>query len=102
MDKILKKVKIGGLKYKVEQVKGLENRELNPHLAGQIEYAKLTISVDEKFPKELRDQVFIHELTHGILVEAGYLDHEEEQADRISRVLYQVLKDNDFSFIRKG
>lgn len=95
-------MKIGGLKYKVELVEGLENRELKPYLAGQIDYAKLTISVDEKFPKELRDQVLVHEITHGLLVEAGYLDHEEEQADRISKVLYQILKDNDFTFLRKG
>lgn len=99
---MLKKVKIGGLEYSVELVKGLENRELNPYLAGQIDYTKLVISVDEKFPKALRDQVLVHEITHGILVEAGYPDHEEEQADRISRVLYQVLKDNNFKFLRKG
>ena len=45
-------------------------------------------------------QTLIHEITHGILVEAGYINHEEEQADRIGKILYQVLVDNDFSWLK--
>ena len=37
---------------------------------------------------------------NGILVEAGYINHEEEQADRIGKILYQVLVDNDFSWLK--
>lgn len=99
---MIESVKIGGLTYDVEEVEGLANRELEPNLGGQIDYRSLVISVEKSFAKQLQNQMFVHELTHGILVEAGYLEHEEEQADRISRVLYQVLKDNDFSFLRKG
>ena len=37
---------------------------------------------------------------NGILVEAGYINHEEEQVDRIGKILYQVLVDNDFSWFK--
>jgi hypothetical protein len=95
-------VKVGGLVYEVSVVKDLELEEREPDLLGRIDYRDLKIKVDDALAEQMRHQIFIHELTHGILVEAGYTDHEEEQADRIGKVLYQVLKDNDFNFIRKA
>lgn len=102
MDEILKKVKIGGLRYTVSEVEDLGHVERSPGMLGCIDYHQLTLKIEKNIHSKMQEQTFIHELAHGILVEAGYEDHEEEQANRIGKVLYQVLKDNDFSFIRKG
>ena len=42
-----------------------------------------------------------HELAHGILFEAGYEGHDEEQANRLGKVLAMLLRDNDFTFMRE-
>lgn len=97
----MKKVKIGGLKYSISEVDDLAHQERSPGLVGCINYHQLTIKVEKNVEQKMQDQTFVHELAHGIFVEAGYEEHEEEMVNRIGKVLYQVLKDNDFSFLRK-
>lgn len=92
-------VKIGGLTYEVTKKPDLQGSDGN---WGQIQYKKLEISLDDSLPEQLEDQTLIHEIVHGILFEAGYPNHEEDQANRIGLVLYQVLKDNDFSWLYGG
>lgn len=91
------KVKVGGITYAIEIVDDLtgETDEL-----GNIKYKKAKIQLDSNMDIQIHNQTFVHELAHAILVEAGYSEHEEDMANRIGLVLYQVLKDNDFSFIR--
>lgn len=93
-----KTIKIGGLIYKVEHKEDLQGKNGE---WGHIAYKEVAIRLDNNMTDQLTDQTFIHEMTHGILVEAGYNDHEEQMADRIGKVLYQVLKDNDFSFLHE-
>lgn len=95
-----KSIKIGGLVYKVEQVEDLARLEMEEDLAGMIYYRDAEIKIDKDLPTQIASHTLIHETTHGILLEAGYTEHEEEMADRIGKVLYQVLIDNDFSFLR--
>lgn len=90
------KVKIGGLVYKIKKVKDLQGKDGK---WGQIVYKTAKIELDNNCDKQVYNQTLIHEITHGILLESGYDDHEEEMANRIGLVLYQVLKDNDFSFM---
>ncbi|MDG3136717.1 hypothetical protein [Streptococcus suis] len=92
-------VKIGGLTYAVTKKSDLQGTNGN---WGQIQYKKLEISLDDSLPEQLEDQTLIHEIVHGILAEAGYTNHEQDQANRIGLVLYQVLTDNDFSWLWKG
>ena len=99
---MIKKVKIGGLTYDVSSVEGLDKQEGELGLLGRIDYHGLKIKVEKALAEQMQQQILIHEIVHGILIEAGYTHHKEEQADRIGKVLYQVLKDNDFSFIRKA
>ncbi|WP_096436525.1 hypothetical protein [Alteribacter populi] len=47
-----------------------------------------------------RLDVLIHELTHAIMYEAGFEEHEEDTVNRVGKVLTQVLRDNDFTFAR--
>ena len=95
----MESVKIGGLTYTVKKVSDLQGKEGD---WGRIQYKTQEITLDDSLKEKLEDQTLIHEITHGILVEAGYVEHEEEQADRIGKILYQVLTDNDFSWLWKG
>ncbi len=92
-------VKIGGIVYEVSKEPDLQGKSDE---WGHIEYKNGKIVLDDSLPEQLEDQTLIHEITHGILVEAGYGQHEEEEADRIGKILYQVLTDNDFSWLWKG
>lgn len=61
----------------------------------------LLIRVDPRIKPEKQQYVFIHELMHALFHEAGiYLDEEveEDYVNRLSRVLFQVLKDNQLNF----
>ncbi|MER2001229.1 MAG: hypothetical protein ABS862_01300 [Carnobacterium inhibens] len=92
-----KTVKIGGLIYKVEQTRDLQGKDGD---WGHIAYKETAIRLDDNLTDQLANQTLIHEIAHGILVEAGYDEHEEDMANRIGKVLYQVLVDNEFSFLR--
>lgn len=92
------KVKIGGIVYEIEKITDLQGKTGE---WGHIEYKTCRIALDDSASQQIEDQTLIHEITHGVLVEAGYINHEEEQADRIGKILYQVLVDNDFSWLKK-
>lgn len=95
----MESVKIGGLTYLVRKTPDLQGKNGN---WGQIQYKNQEIVLDDSLAEQLEDQTLIHEIVHGVLVEAGYVDHEEEQVDRIGKVLYQLLTDNDFSWLYRG
>ncbi|MCB2829755.1 hypothetical protein K3N62_06950 [Streptococcus dysgalactiae subsp. dysgalactiae] len=95
----MENIKIGGLTYSVEKTSDLQGKDGN---WGLIHYKTQQIKLDDSLTEQLEDQTLIHEMTHGILVEAGYTDHNEDQATRIGLILYQVLRDNDFSWLYKG
>ncbi|HFI0120279.1 TPA: hypothetical protein ACGPB3_000353 [Streptococcus suis] len=92
-------VKIGGIVYEVSKKPDLQGKSGE---WGHIEYKTGKIVLDDSTSQQIEDQTLIHEITHGILIEAGYVQHEEEQADRIGKILYQVLTDNDFGWLWKG
>lgn len=97
---MLDKVKIGGLYYAISEVEDLGDEEGTPGMLGCIDYHALTIKLEKEVHRDMQQQTFIHELTHGVFAESGYEEHEEEMVNRIGKVLYQVLKDNDFNFLR--
>lgn len=89
------KVRIGGLEYDVKQVEGLIQHH---NLAGQIVYSSGVIKIDAGLPEDRKEQILIHEVLHGVFEEAGYNDEEEDMVNRLGKVLYQVLKDNELNF----
>ncbi|KIL79575.1 ImmA/IrrE family metallo-endopeptidase [Bacillus badius] len=89
------KVKIGGINYDVQEVRGLE-AEFS-HL-GQILYTRGVIKVDEELSADRKEQVFVHELLHGVFYEAGIEEQDEDMINRVSIILHQVLKDNNLCF----
>ena len=68
---------------------------------GLCQYGDNTIKVADGLCENRQHDVLIHEMTHAIMYEAGFDEHEEELVNRVAKVLYQVLRDNDFGFLRE-
>lgn len=92
-------IKIGGLVYSIEKVEKLQNDELIEGLAGIIDYTKLTIRLEKDLHEQMLNQTLIHEITHGAFEEAG-LEQDEDTVNKISKVFFQILLDNDFNFLK--
>ena len=93
----MNKVKIGGIIYGIEKVNDLAIKD---DVIGRIKYYEGKIEIEKFLQKDVATQTLVHEILNGWFKEAGYDDQEEEVIDRVGKVLYQVLKDNDFSFLR--
>ncbi len=98
---MLDKIKVGGIVYDVEF------KELEADQGVQLGWCKRAQTLIEvnnhNISKQLQQQTLIHEMTHAILFEAGLeLENEEDAVNRIALVLHQVLKDNDFGWLREG
>lgn len=97
---MLKKVKVGGVTYKI-------TNEKNPHMDGAVCYGvcdqkELTITMNSDLNEQRYNQTLIHEIMHAVMDEAGLdLEDEEDIVNRISLVWYQVLTDNRFDFLKK-
>ncbi|MFY2157868.1 ImmA/IrrE family metallo-endopeptidase [Cytobacillus firmus] len=89
------KVKVAGIEYRVQEVEDMD-RQFD-HL-GLILYTKGVIKLDKNLSQDRKEQVFIHELLHGCFYEAGIEEQDEDIINRVSIVLYQVLKDNNLHF----
>jgi len=97
--RIPKKLKVGGLTYKVTQnYKFKETSEysgLAIHGLLEIQLAG-THHGGQKCPKDRVEECFIHELIHVIDCVYNNSGLQEKQVSRLSQGLYQVLKDNKF------
>ena len=97
---MLDKIKVGGMDYEVvfKELDSTDGVQL-----GWCDYAKSKIEINNHNVSEQKQkQTVIHELTHAIMHEAGvgFGDDEERVVNHIGLVLHQVLKDNDFSWLR--
>lgn len=90
-------VDVAGIDYTIREIKGLAD---DHNLGGQIIYHKSDIKIDADMSESKKKQIFIHELTHAIFHEAGYEEQDEDMINRLSIVLYQVLKNNKLYFGR--
>lgn len=89
------KVNVAGIEYVIKYVQGLERKH---GLMGQVIYGPANIELDGDLSDERKEQVFVHELLHACFFEAGYTEQDEDAVNRVSAVLYQVLKDNYLDF----
>lgn len=99
---MLEKIKVGGIDYDV-YIKDLSKAD-TPELIrmGMHSEVQAVIEVSDKLSKQKRDQTFVHEMLHAVVSESGaIIEKEEEVVNQLGLVLYQVLKDNDLSFIRE-
>lgn len=97
---MMKKIKVGGITYKVKF------KELVCYegvLLGLCNKSKALITVNNhNVDEQVQKQTLIHEITHAIIDEAGleFGDDDETITNQFALVLYQVLKDNDFSWVK--
>ncbi|THE09934.1 ImmA/IrrE family metallo-endopeptidase [Bacillus timonensis] len=89
------KVKIAGIEYSVTEKHGLEQKH---GLLGHVLYSLSEIEIDDRLNQDRKEQVLVHELLHACFHEAGFEEQDEEMINRISIVLYQVLKENHLAF----
>ena len=89
------RVKVAGIAYDVIETEHME-RDFNN--LGQILYNRGIIKVDSDLAQDRKEQVFVHELLHACFYEAGIEEQDEDVINRVSIVLYQLLKDNKLHF----
>ena len=87
------KVIVAGVTYTIEEKEYVEIND-NANALGSCTYDKALIEVKSTMSDERKEEVFVHELFHAILNEAGFDGHDEDLVNRASKVLYQVMKDN--------
>ena len=93
------KVKVAGIEYTVEQVSFVEidgSRNYN----GVCWYDQTKIELIDDISAERKKEVFVHEMLHAIFNEAGYDEQDEDMIVRVGKVLHQVLRDNDFNWLK--
>ena len=97
---MLESVKVGGINYKVELVDLTTQRddEIGWQL-GYCHFHKDLIEINSMISEQRQRQTLVHEMMHAIYEEAG-VEQDEGNVDALAKVLYQVLKDNDFSWLR--
>lgn len=89
--KIIPKVKIGGIIYKV--IECVNPSEEDHNVDGMILYNKQELRLKKDMGNEYKENVFIHEIIHGILELIG-MEQDENLVVRLSNALHQVIKDN--------
>lgn len=94
------KITVSGIDYAVREKEYVEINE-NKNYQGACVYSTPTIEVLKALGDERKAEVLVHEMMHAILFEAGFSEHDEDQVNRSAKVLYQVLRDNNFGFIRE-
>ena len=100
---MLKEIRVGGIDYDVS-VKDLSHCD-SPELIrlGNHNEADMKIEISDRLPRQKRNQTFIHEMLHAVVCESGaVIENEEDIVNQMGLVLYQVLRDNDLSFIKES
>src|SRR5690625_7352572 len=97
--KLPESIRIGSVDYSVTYQRGLSSGETR---LGQINYGQCKIRIEESLPASRAREAVAHELAHGMLFEAVYEEHDEEQANTMGRVLARSSRDDAYSITRPG
>lgn len=96
MANIPNEIIVGGISYKVTEQETVEmNGDKNYY--GYCKYDVPEIKLKSGLSDDRKEQTLIHEITHAAFFEAG-LDQDEDTVNRLSIVLYNVLKNNALDF----
>lgn len=94
-------VKIGGITYTIKR------EEIECHNGiqfGEVNYGTTQITINNvKVNEQKQEQTLMHEMVHAMMHEAGLdeLSNDEVIVNQLGILLYQVLKENDFSWLNK-
>lgn len=91
--------RVGSIDYTVGEVDELVAKY---RLFGQVVYGDSHIEIDSDMSLTRKHNVLIHELLHAMLFEAGIEAQDEDLVNRLAHVLHQVMRDNDFDFIKEA
>lgn len=89
----MKKIRIGGIPFKVIEVNSIDEAE-EGITQGKIIYSEAKILLKKSLPKKLKKSVLYHEMVHGILMELGYseLSGDETFVQALSQELLRMFK----------
>ncbi len=87
---MLNEINILGLIYRVEEVEVVNKYEPRK---GEINYLTNVIKIDKSMPEDLKNQVLMHEILHGIfdLLGLDELSEDENKVQSIATALHQVF-----------
>lgn len=88
-------VKVSSVAYDVVEKSFIEI-DGNRNYQGVCRYADTRIELLDDLSDERKVDTFFHELTHAIFYEAGFEEQDEDMINRVAKVFYQVVKDNNF------
>lgn len=97
---MINQIKVGGVIYSIDIVP-LVVVDGNRNCQGSVDHNITAINILDAISEERRKEVLIHEMTHAIAHEAN-IDVSEESVVQFARVLYQVLQDNDFEWLKRS
>ena len=96
---MIKQVKVGGITYGISLVPVIEiNGSRN--YSGLFKANDAQLEIIEAMSDDRKNEILIHELTHAIAYEA-HVDMDEDSVIQFSKVLNQVLQDNDFGWLKR-
>lgn len=86
-------VKIGPIRFRVEEVKGLTDPEGSHKLNGNILYNACKIRIEQEMDPQQKAVCVWHEVIHGILSLAD-VDHDEKIPEVLAYGIVAALEDN--------
>lgn len=96
---MIRSVDVAGVMYNVVEKPFIEITG-DRNYQGLCSFTDTELNILESLSEERKKSVFVHELLHAIFYEAGYDEHDEDMINRVANVLCQVLKNNDFRFLK--
>lgn len=88
-------VKIGCFNYEVELADDHIVVGDKANFLGSIDYENLNIKVKKTLPEEMKNQVLMHEIVHGILNHFELtINNDEKQVDLIAKGIYDFIVQN--------
>ncbi|CAM3730299.1 hypothetical protein MEZE111188_05645 [Mesobacillus zeae] len=88
---------MAGVEYKVVEVENVII-DGSVNYAGSCSYSASKIEILNSLSETKKEQTLVHEMLHACFNEAGFNEQDEDVVNRVSIVLYQVLKDNKLYF----
>lgn len=92
-------IKVGGIVYTVQPMSFVEIGD-DRNFKGACRFNYALIEIADSISYQRQQETLIHELTHAIAHEAN-VEMSEDDVIQFSKVLYQVLKENDFGFLKE-
>lgn len=97
---MVESIRVGAIDYEIDYI-NLSTRMDNENgkSMGFCIFEDNLIEINNSMDIERQKQTIIHEMVHAMFFEMG-LEDDEDVVNRLGIVLHQVLKDNDFSWVK--